>query len=127
MGRSVVIPRLHSTWPVAASARIAPLAFTPRGVPVTSISGPAGEVLGRGRAVGADEPRASAAVDPPAGRALDPVSVTAHAVTPPPMTATAAVTATIRLVSRMASLTPASDVPGAPRQVITNADLSHLG
>jgi hypothetical protein len=30
------------------------------------------------------------------------VSVTAHAVTPPPMTATAAVTATIRLVSRMA-------------------------
>src|SRR5579859_6058261 len=101
MGRSVVIPRPHSTWPVAASARIAPLAFTPRGAPVTSISGPAGEVLGLGRAAGVDDPRASAAVDPPADRAPDPVSVTAHAVMPPPMTATAAVTATIRLVSRM--------------------------
>src|SRR5580704_9616788 len=108
MGSSAFIPRPHSTWPVAASARIAPLAFTPCGAPVTSISGPAGELLGRGRTVGAGDPCASAAVDPPADRALDPVSVTTHAVMPPPMTTAAAVTATIRAVSRMAWLTPAT-------------------
>src|ERR1700734_2779626 len=45
MGRSVVSPRPHRIWPVVASARIAPLAFTPPGVPVTWITGPAG---GRG-------------------------------------------------------------------------------
>src|ERR1700722_3824267 len=106
MGRSVFIPRLHSTWPVAASARIAPLAFTPCGVPVTSISGPDGEWLGRG--AGAGDPRASAAVAPPAARAPDPVSVTAHAVMPPPMTTAAVVSATIRPVSRMAWLAPAT-------------------
>ena len=42
MGRSVSMPRPHSTWPVAASASAALLAFTPPGAPVTLITGPAG-------------------------------------------------------------------------------------
>src|ERR1039457_1881612 len=44
MGRSVAASRLHRTWPVAASTRIAPLAFTPAG---------AGGAQGGGLLVGA--------------------------------------------------------------------------
>src|SRR5437764_799042 len=39
MGRSALRSRLHSTWPVAASASTAPLALTPLGAPVTWICG----------------------------------------------------------------------------------------
>ena len=46
IGRSVSTSRPHNTWPVAASASTAPLAFTPPGAPATSIIGLAD---GRGR------------------------------------------------------------------------------
>src|SRR5580704_3634090 len=101
IGRSMFRPRPHSTWPVAASASTAPLAFTPRGAPVTSITGLAG---GRGRATDARDRDATAATCSDADRAPDLVSVAAHAAMPPPVTAAAAITATIRAVSRMAWL-----------------------
>src|ERR1700722_1173420 len=38
IGRCVFTSRPHRTWPVAASASTAPLAFTPPGAPVTLIA-----------------------------------------------------------------------------------------
>jgi len=105
IGRSVSKPRLHNTWPVRASASTAPLAFTPCGAPVTSITGPAGG-RGRGRTTGARDRCAIAAACSDAGRARGPVSVAAHAAMLPPTMIAAAVTATIRTVSRMARLNP---------------------
>src|ERR1700753_2838701 len=48
IGRSVSAARSHSTCPVLASARIAPLAFTLPGAPVTWIFGLARECSGDG-------------------------------------------------------------------------------
>src|SRR3954452_23994475 len=96
MGRSVPRSRLHSSWPVAASARTAPLALIPLGAPDAWM---AGVTDGLGLAVAAD------------GRAVPLVALVAlvaslaagwswpaadvQAVTPAVMTATA-VSATIR-------------------------------
>src|ERR1700761_796016 len=49
IGRSVSGARCHSNWPVLASARMAPLAFTPLGAPLTLIVGLASECRADGR------------------------------------------------------------------------------
>src|SRR5215510_7022497 len=48
IGRTAYPAFAHSTWPVAASARMPALALTPRGAPVTSMCGPAGGVVAAG-------------------------------------------------------------------------------
>ena len=106
IGRSVARSRPHSSWPLAASASTAPLAFTPPGVPVTWITGLAG---GRGRAdaAGGREGASAAGSGVPAvaaclaeGRGCSPLAAGAHAATPTAMTATAG-SETIRTLSRM--------------------------
>ena len=93
IGRSVSISRPHSTWPVAASASTAPLAFTPPGAPATWITGLAdglGDGVADGRVLAGEACMA-------AGCGLSPPAAGAHAVTPPAMTATT-VSQTIRIL-----------------------------
>src|SRR5215472_16243507 len=100
MGRSVSRSRLHSTWPLAASASTAPLAFTPVGAPVTWITGLADGRDGVGVAGGRVPAVAVVAACLAAGRELPPPAAGAQAATPPAMTVTA-VSETIRILSRM--------------------------
>src|SRR4051794_32266138 len=98
MGRSALRSRLHSTWPVAASASTAPLAFTPLGAPATWICG---ETEGLGLADGADERGEAVLVArSAAGLCWSPAVAAEQAVTLPTMAA-AAVSATIRVLNRM--------------------------
>src|SRR5690348_835837 len=97
MGRSALRSRLHSTWPVAASASTAPLALTFLGAPATWIRGEmdglgvAGVADGRGVAVVAS--RAAGLAWPPAVAAEQAVRL--------PAVAAAAISETIRVLLRI--------------------------
>ena len=52
IGRSTFACFAQSSWPVAASVRIAAFALTPRGAPATSISGPVGAGAAAGEVFG---------------------------------------------------------------------------
>src|SRR5947208_13555956 len=96
MGRSVPRSRPHSTWPVAASASTAPLAFTPPGAPVTWITG-----LTDGLGLdGVADGRAGAITARLAGRALSFPAAGEQAARPTAITATA-VSETIRALNRI--------------------------
>src|SRR5690348_3054795 len=94
MGRSVSRSRLHSTWPVAASASTAPLALTFLGTPVTWICG-----VTDGLGV-ADERGAAVAPSLAAGLAWSPTDADEQAVAPPATMATA-ISETIRILNRI--------------------------
>src|SRR5215475_7155879 len=101
MGRSVPRSRPHRTWPVAASASTAPLAFTLPGAPVTWIAGLT-DGLGRDDVAGE---RVGAIAACLAGRGLCwPASAFpaagAQATRPTAITATA-VSDTIRALNRI--------------------------
>src|SRR5450755_768541 len=102
MGRSVAASRLHRTWPVAASTRIAPLAFTPAGAPATVIAGRT-DSDGDGRGA-ADAPTRAATAGGDAVRRPGRAEAAVHAVAPP-TTAATTIGATSRVLSRM---TPSS-------------------
>ena len=89
IGRFVFTWRPHRTWPVAASASTAPLAFTPLGAPVTLIAGrTAGLAAGLDGAGGAGTLVGAPAVA--AGRGTGgawAATVGAHATTAPIMAA----------------------------------------
>src|SRR5689334_15579111 len=95
MGRSVSRSRLHSTWPVAASASTAPLALTFLGAPVTWICG---EMDGLG--VADERDVAAIAARSAAGLCWPPAVAAEQAVRLPAMAA-AMVSETIRILSRM--------------------------
>src|SRR5580704_4357303 len=114
IGRSVSMSRPHSTWPVAASASTAPLAFTPPGAPATAIIGLAD---GRGRdGVDGARVRAAAAACAGTGRGPCPAPVDVHAATPPVMAATA-VSKTIHTLSRMTpALATSQEIPSTGKK-----------
>ena len=103
IGRSPSASRLHSTWPVAASARIAPLALTRAGAPPSWSTGPAGRdgvALGLGVAGGWLKGAAAAGLEARPGTAAD---VTEHADVPLDNAVTAAARTAIRTRSPMGS------------------------
>ena len=107
IGRCVFTSRPHRTWPVAASASTAPLAFTPPGAPVTLIAGRmAGVATGRDGegAAGTLVPTPAAAAGEGSGGAWA-ATVGAHATTPPVMAAPA-INPAIRPLRRMRANVP---------------------
>src|ERR1019366_1168164 len=111
MGRSVAASRLHRTWPVAASTRIAPLAFTPAGAPATVIAGRT-DSDGDGRGAAAAPARAATAG---AGAVRRPglAEAAVHAAAPP-TTAATTIGATSRVLSRMTPFLVLGRDPAAP-------------
>src|SRR5689334_12204333 len=98
MGRSALRSRLHSTWPVAASASTAPLAFTLPGAPATWICG---ETDGLGVAGGADGRGVTVIVARSAAGLCWPPAVAAEQAVRLPTMAAAAVSETIRFRNRI--------------------------
>src|SRR5450759_4314246 len=114
MGRSVAASRLHRTWPVAASTRIAPLAFTPAGVPATVIAGRTdSDGDGRGAADAADAAARAATAGGDAVRRPGLAEAAVHAVAPP-TTAATTIGATSRVLSRMTPFLVLGRDPAAP-------------
>ena len=107
IGRCVFTSRPHRTWPVAASASTAPLAFTPPGAPVTLIAGRTdGRAAGRDGEGGAGTLVPAAAVAAGRGTAgAWAATVGAHATTPPIM-AVPAINPAIRPLRRMTANVP---------------------
>ena len=114
IGRFVSTSRPHSTWPVAASASTAPLAFTPLGAPVTSIAGwTAGRGVDGEAGTGVRAGTGTRAADVAVGVGTrGPWAGTpgVHAATPPitavPIRAALAASTTIRPLRRITVLVP---------------------
>src|ERR1700722_9634368 len=106
IGRCVFTSRPHRIWPVAASASTAPLAFTPRGAPVTLIARRmAGRGAGRdGEGMAGTPVPARATAGRGAGGAWA-ATVGAHATTPP-IRAAAAASPAIRALKCMTANVP---------------------
>src|SRR5580693_2742845 len=107
IGSRVFTSRPHRTWPVAASASTAPLAFTPPGAPVTLIAGRMAGLATRRDGEGGTGtlvPAPAAAAGGGSGGAWG-ATWGAHATTPPVMAAPA-INPAIRPLRRMRGNVP---------------------